>query len=65
MALILIAHFVFHVGMNIGLLPITGLPLSFMSYGGSHTVSVLAGLGILSAMRRKNYGAVSADYDTV
>lgn len=65
LALILIAHFVFHVGMNIGLLPITGLPLSFMSYGGSHLVSVFAGLGILSAMRKKNHGFAVFDHDSV
>jgi len=30
-----LAHFVANVGMTVGLLPITGLPLPFLSYGGS------------------------------
>jgi len=58
LALIMIAHFVFHIGMNVGLLPITGLPLSFMSYGGSHMFSLFAGLGVLSSLRKKNYIAM-------
>jgi len=46
------AHFVIHVGMNMGLLPVTGLPMPFMSYGGSHLLAEFAGLGILMGMRR-------------
>jgi rod shape determining protein RodA len=41
-----------HIGMNIGLLPITGVPLPFMSYGGSNLITIFAGLGILMSMRR-------------
>jgi len=52
LAIFLISHFVIHIGMNIGLLPITGVNLSFMSYGGSHLMTVFAGLGILMGMRR-------------
>ncbi len=47
-----ISHFIIHVGMNIGALPITGLVLPFMSYGGSHLITEFAGLGILMGMRR-------------
>ena len=46
-----------HVGMNMGLLPVTGQTLPFMSYGGSHLVTEFAGLGILMSMRR--YARVS------
>lgn len=52
LAIFLMAHFSIHVGMNIGLLPVTGLGLPFMSYGGSNLVTVFAGLGILMGMRR-------------
>lgn len=52
LAIFLMAHFTVHVGMNIGLLPITGTTLPFMSYGGSHMITVFAGLGILMGMRR-------------
>ncbi|MFC0862888.1 rod shape-determining protein RodA [Sphaerimonospora cavernae] len=42
-----------NVGMTIGLLPITGLPLPFVSYGGSATISTLAAVGFLSTVRRR------------
>ncbi len=51
-ALIFGAHFFVHVGMNMGLLPVTGLPLPFMSYGGSHLVVEFLGLGMVMGMRR-------------
>lgn len=52
LAIFLMAHFVIHAGMNIGLLPITGIGMPFMSYGGSNMITVFAGLGILMGMRR-------------
>ncbi|MEW5907581.1 MAG: rod shape-determining protein RodA [Patescibacteria group bacterium] len=52
LAIFLVAHFVIHTGMNIGILPITGIGLPFMSYGGSNLITVFAGLGILMGMRR-------------
>lgn len=51
-AIFLIAQFFIHVGMNIGLLPITGTTLPFLSYGGTHMATVYAGLGILMGMRK-------------
>jgi len=47
------AQFMVHVGMNIGLLPITGTTLPFMSYGGSHLLTEYGALGILMGMRRQ------------
>jgi rod shape determining protein RodA len=52
LAIFIAIQSVIHMGMNIGLLPITGVPLPFMSYGGSNLLTVFAGLGILMAMRR-------------
>ncbi|MBP9855947.1 MAG: rod shape-determining protein RodA [Candidatus Pacebacteria bacterium] len=46
------AHFLIHVGMNIGLMPVTGLPIPFMSYGGSHLLAEFVGLGMVMGMRR-------------
>jgi len=50
-AILLMAHFVIHVGMNIGVLPVTGTTMPFMSYGGSHLAMEFLGLGILMGMR--------------
>lgn len=52
LSIMLMSHFIVHVGMNIGLLPITGLPLPFLSYGGSHLLAEFAGLGILMGMKK-------------
>lgn len=43
-----------NVGMNIGLAPVAGVPLPFLSYGGSSMVAVLASAGIVQSiyMRR-------------
>lgn len=47
LASIFLSHFVIHVGMNVGLLPVTGITMPFMSYGGSHMLAEFLGLGIL------------------
>jgi rod shape determining protein RodA len=39
-------HFLINVGMTMGIMPITGIPLLFMSYGGSALISAMAGIGI-------------------
>jgi len=46
-----LVHTVIHIGMNIGLLPVTGNTLPFMSYGGSHLLTEFLGLGMLMGMR--------------
>jgi rod shape determining protein RodA len=51
-AIYFIVHLLINVGMNIQLLPVTGTPLPFMSYGGSHMLSEYTLLGILVAMKR-------------
>ncbi len=57
LAIYFISHFVVNVGMNIGLLPVTGITIPFMSYGGSHLLAEFTGLGILMGMRRYNRAA--------
>lgn len=51
-AILFMSHFIIHVGMNIGLLPVTGTTIPFVSYGGSHMITIFMCLGILMAMRR-------------
>lgn len=51
-ALMLAVPSVIHIGMNVGLLPVTGTVLPFVSYGGSHLVIEFLALGMLSGMRR-------------
>ncbi len=51
-AIFFMSHILINVGMNLGLMPITGIPLPFMSYGGSHLLTEFMALGILMSMRR-------------
>ncbi|MCX6705668.1 MAG: FtsW/RodA/SpoVE family cell cycle protein [Candidatus Woesebacteria bacterium] len=44
---------VIHIGMNMGLLPITGVPLPLVSAGGSSFVSTMIALGIALGARRR------------
>lgn len=48
-----LAHFLENVGMNIGLMPITGIPLPFISYGGSSMITNFIGLGLLLSVSAK------------
>jgi rod shape determining protein RodA len=54
-------HIFVNVGMNLGVLPVTGIPLPFMSYGGSSFLSGSIALGIIASFsvnkfkQRKNY----------
>ena len=49
----LIFYFIIHVGYNVGILPTTGLPLPFVSYGGSHTLFNLSQVGLLLSISHK------------
>jgi rod shape determining protein RodA len=35
-----------NIGMTLGIMPITGLPLPFMSYGGSAAIASFAAIGL-------------------
>ncbi len=56
-AVFFIVHIAVNVGMNMHLLPVTGTPLPFMSYGGTHLMTEFVALGILMAMRRYSRSA--------
>jgi rod shape determining protein RodA len=57
LAMMFVAHLFVHIGMNIGILPVTGITIPFMSYGGSHLLVSFIGLGILMGMRKYSRGA--------
>lgn len=51
----LLFHFFINVGMNMGIAPVTGIPLPFVSYGGTSLIVALLSIGLLEsiAVRRK------------
>jgi rod shape determining protein RodA len=53
-AIMFASHFLVNVGMNIGIMPVTGITFPFMSYGGTNLLTCFTGLGILMGMRRYN-----------
>jgi rod shape determining protein RodA len=50
-----IFHFLINVGMTMGIMPITGKPLLFMSYGGSSVLSAMAGIGLALSIYVRRY----------
>lgn len=59
-AIMFITHIIINIGMNIGLLPVTGITLPFMSHGGSHVLTSFIALGILMGFR-KNERSIHKD----
>jgi len=53
-----LAMFVFqifeNIGMTMGIMPITGIPLPFVSYGGSSTLACFIGLGLVLSVRYRS-----------
>ena len=53
----MLAHFIENIGMTMGLMPITGIPLPFISYGGSAMLTNMIAIGIVlsvASRRHKN-----------
>ena len=50
LAIMFFIQVVINVGMNIGVFPVTGIPLPFISYGGSSLLSSLIGIGIAQSL---------------
>jgi len=51
-AIWIITHITINIGMNIGIMPVTGIPLPLMSYGGSHLLAECIALGMCVGMRQ-------------
>ena len=55
-AAMMFIHIFENVGMSIGIMPVTGIPLPFFSYGGSSMITNMMGIGLVECvwMRRKS-----------
>ncbi|MEO8251317.1 MAG: rod shape-determining protein RodA [Chloroflexota bacterium] len=51
LASMLLFQITVNVGMVTGIMPVTGIPLPFITYGGSSMISLLFGMGILQSVR--------------
>jgi len=50
-SILLISQIFIHIGMNLGISPIIGIPLPLISYGGSSLIAIFIGLGILQSIK--------------
>ena len=48
-------HMVVNVSMVIGFFPVVGIPLPFLSYGGSSILTAFIGLGLVISVKRRRY----------
>jgi rod shape determining protein RodA len=48
-------HFLVNVGMTMGIMPITGIPLMFVSYGGSALISAMIGIGLALSVHVRRF----------
>lgn len=53
-AVLLLFQGSFNIGMNLNLLPVSGLPLPFFSYGGSSLVATLIGIGLVESVNLRH-----------
>ena len=51
-SVLLMVHLFVNVGMTLGITPITGLPLPFLSYGGSFLVTSFLMMGVVQSVYR-------------
>jgi rod shape determining protein RodA len=49
--IVIISQIFIHLGMNMGLLPIIGIPLPLVSYGGSGLISIFIAIGVLQSIK--------------
>ena len=55
--MLFVAHLVVHAGISLGLLPVTGTTIPFMSSGGSHLMLEFGALGVITSLARYGRGA--------
>jgi len=49
--ILIVSQVFIHIGMNLGLLPIIGISLPFVSYGGSGLIAFFIGLGLIQSIK--------------
>jgi rod shape determining protein RodA len=56
-AALMFIHTLENAGMNLGIMPVTGIPLPFISFGGSFTITILMAVGLLQSIeiRRRSH----------
>lgn len=64
-AVLIFVHLFINIGMSIGVTPITGLPLPFLSYGGSFVVSMMLALGFMQSVYRRNISAREEEHEYI
>ncbi len=52
LAIILVSQIFIHLGMNLGILPVIGISLPLVSYGGSGLITIFLALGILESIKK-------------
>ena len=62
LASVWVVHIIVNVGMTLNLMPITGIPLPFFSYGGSFMLSCWLSIGLLARIASEARGAQTADF---
>ncbi len=61
LALVFAAHFFINIGVNLGLVPLTGLPLPFFSTGGSSLLASFFSLGVALGLAAQSEPTLDAD----
>lgn len=54
-----------NIGMTMGIMPITGIPLPLISYGGSSMMTTMIGIGILMSVYMRRYIQIKGEWETV
>ncbi len=60
--ILIISHIIINMSMTIGLLPITGLPLPLLSYGGSSIWMLMISLGLIESVHARRHYFKSGRY---
>ncbi len=53
LVIVFFSHIVINIGMSMGIMPVVGVPLPFMSFGGSYLVSCMIAVGVLANISNK------------